>query len=76
MNEQLYLEMGISRDVYEYAAGVLEGLTKRFEAIDRTAEYNQLKVLGAMQKNRISAEHFTGSTGYLWFFRIISCAYL
>ena len=64
MNEQLYLEMGISRDVYEYAAGVLEGLTKRFEAIDRTAEYNQLKVLGAMQKNRISAEHFTGSTGY------------
>ena len=64
MNAQLYLEMGISRDVYEYAAGVLEGLTKRFEAIDRTAEYNQLKVLGAMQKNRISAEHFTGSTGY------------
>ena len=64
MNEQLYLEMGISRDVYEYAADVLEGLTKRFEAIDRTAEYNQLKVLGAMQKNRISAEHFTGSTGY------------
>ena len=39
-------------------------LKERFAQFDQTAEANQLKVIGAMQKNRISAEHFNGSTGY------------
>ncbi len=35
-----------------------------FDEIDRVAEYNQCKVIGAMQKNRVNATHFAASTGY------------
>ena len=61
---ELYESFGITRKVYEYGEEVLKGLKDRFEQIDKTAEFNQLKVLHAFQKNRISAEHFNGSTGY------------
>ena len=40
------------------------GRKERFEAIDRTAEYNQMKVLRAMQKHKVSAGCFESSTGY------------
>ena len=43
---------------------MLAGLKERFEAIDRVAEYNQAKVIGAMQKNRVSAQCFAATTGY------------
>lgn len=46
----LYESLGVSRAVYEYGEMILDGLRPRFEAIDRTAEYNQTKVLAAMQK--------------------------
>lgn len=59
-----YEENGISRELLRYADSVLEPLGERFGQIDRVAEYNQLKVLGAFQKNRVSAEHLNGSTGY------------
>ena len=36
-------------------------LKERFEQFDKTAEYNQLKVLMAMQKNKVSAECFQSS---------------
>ena len=36
----------------------------RFDAIDQTAEYNQAKVIAAMQKNRVNATHFAATTGY------------
>ena len=36
----------------------------RFAEIDETAEYNQLKVLHAMQKNRVSDIHFAATSGY------------
>ena len=57
----LYEEMGISGAVCELGEEILSSLRERFEEIDRTAEYNQLKVLGAMRKNRISAEHMNGT---------------
>ena len=60
----LYESLGVSRAVYEYGEMILDGLRPRFEAIDRTAEYNQTKVLAAMQKNRVAANHFNLSTGY------------
>ena len=60
----LYESFGISPKVYQFGEEILENLKERFRLIDETAEYNQLKVLMAMQKNRISAEHFNGSTGY------------
>jgi len=60
----LYKELGLSRDVYEYGEKVLDSLKDRFEKIDAIAEYNQAKVLLAMQKNRVSAACFAGTTGY------------
>lgn len=62
--EELYREMGISGPVFRFGQQILRALEERFREIDAVAEYNQLKVLRAMQKNRVSAEHFSGSTGY------------
>ena len=62
--EELYREMGISGPVFRFGQQTLRDLEGRFREIDGVAEYNQLKVLRAMQKNRVSAEHFNGSTGY------------
>ena len=61
---KLYHSMGISPAVYNYGETTLEGLKERFAAIDKIAEYNQAKVLSAMQKNRVSVACFTASTGY------------
>ena len=62
--KQLYESLGISQEVYEYGEGILEALKERFAAIDETAEYNQLKVIAAMQKAHVSAECFNASSGY------------
>ncbi len=62
--EKIYQSLGISPEVYKLGEKVLDSLKERFAKIDETAECNQLKVIAAMQKNRISAEHFNGSTGY------------
>lgn len=62
--ESIYERLGVSHAVYEYGEQVLTGLQKRFEQIDRISEYNQAKVLYALQKNRVNATHFAGSTGY------------
>ena len=66
MNEmkEMYLRMGISEEVYQYAREVLSGLKERFETIDQVAEYNQLKVLQAMQKHQVSEACLLGTTGY------------
>ncbi len=61
---ELYQEMGVSPAVYAYGEKALEGLKDRFAAIDRVAEYNQAKVLRAMQKNRVSAACFVPTSGY------------
>ena len=61
---QLYESLGISRKVLDFCQPVEEALKERFSKIDETAEYNQLKVLGAMQKNRVAEEHLGSSTGY------------
>ena len=60
----MYQEMGIDNDVYTYGQKIAEELKERFAAIDETAEYNQLKVLHAMQKNRVSDIHFAATSGY------------
>ena len=62
--KETYLSMGISEKTYEFGASVLEELKPRFEEIDRIAEINQLKVLGAMQKNQVSEACLLGTTGY------------
>ncbi len=62
--KNMYENMGISNAVYAFGTEILEGLKERFEEIDRTAEYNQLKVLNAMQECNVSEIHFAATTGY------------
>ena len=66
MNEfmEMYDALGVSPAVYEYGEKALNNLKERFAAIDKIAEYNQGKVIAAMQKNRVSAACFAGTTGY------------
>ncbi|MCD8045936.1 MAG: methionine gamma-lyase family protein [Clostridiales bacterium] len=59
-----YRRMGISPAVYDFASRIEDSLQKRFEKIDRMAEYNQLKAIRAMQDCRVSAECFHASSGY------------
>ena len=60
----MYTKLGISPEVLDYAKSVEKNLKDRFVAIDETAEYNQLKVLHAMQKNHVQEAHFAATTGY------------
>ena len=62
--EQLYLQMGISPQVYRYCEEVWESLKERWAEIDAVSEYNQLKVIAAMQKNKVSEACLLGTTGY------------
>jgi cystathionine beta-lyase family protein involved in aluminum resistance len=60
----LYQQMGIRPSVLEFASGIEDGLKERFQEIDRIAEYNQLKVIKAMQDNRVNADCFHFASGY------------
>lgn len=62
--EAMYRELGISEKVYQYGRKFEKQLKERFEEVDATAEYNQLKVIKALQEHRVSAECFMGSSGY------------
>lgn len=62
--EEMYESLGISKKVLEFGKQAELKLKERFEAIDRNAEYNQLKVIGAMQKNRVSEGCFHYASGY------------
>ena len=67
MNQELkamYEKMGISPEVCQFTDDILEGLRERFSVIDETAEYNQLKVLRAMQEHQVSEACLLGTTGY------------
>ncbi len=61
---EMYERLGLSDKVLAFGEEVLSSLKERFAAIDETAEYNQAKVLYAMQKNRVSAGCFAATTGY------------
>lgn len=62
--ENMYNELNISKQVFDFCGEIEKDLKERFDAIDRMAEYNQLKVLKAMQKNKVSDIHFAATTGY------------
>ncbi len=59
-----YLSAGIDEEIYNFCDEVQKSLRERFDLIDETAEYNQMKVLRAMQNQRVSAACFETSTGY------------
>ena len=60
----MYEQLGISEKVFKFARETEAALKERFEEIDGVAEYNQLKVIKAMQEARVSDIHFAGTTGY------------
>ncbi|MCR5673189.1 MAG: methionine gamma-lyase family protein [Lachnospiraceae bacterium] len=60
----IYEKCGISKEVYEFGDAILCSLKDRFEEFDRTAEYNQLKVIEAMQSCKVSEACFMPSSGY------------
>ena len=62
--EEQYKNLGISREVYEFGEKIEASLKERFDEIDARAEFNQMKVIKAMQDNRVSAECFNISSGY------------
>lgn len=62
--KEMYAGMGISREVYEYGERTLAALEDRFRRIDEVSEYNQLKVVRAMQECRVSEACLLGTTGY------------
>ncbi len=64
MTKQILAKLGIKSEVIDYCDKILLRLEDRFNEIDKVAEYNNAKVTYAMQKNRVSAECFAGSTGY------------
>ena len=62
--DAMYGKFHISKNVLDFGREVEASLKDRFEDFDKTAEYNQLKVIAAMQENRVSDIHFAGTTGY------------
>ena len=63
LNKQ-YEQFGISEKVYTYGEEILATLRERFRQIDEVAEYNQLKVIRAMQECNVSEACLLGTTGY------------
>ena len=67
MREELrtmYASLGISEAVQSFGEEILKTLKERFEAIDEVTEYNQMKVIRAMQEHRVSDIHFAATSGY------------
>ena len=62
--EKMYELFKIDNNVYDYSEKVLSGLKERFYSIDKNTEYNQLKVIHAMQKCKVSEACLLGTTGY------------
>lgn len=60
----IYQELGVDTKVLDFCTKIEDKLSGRFQEIDQIAEFNQLKVLKAMQKNRLSDIHFAATTGY------------
>ncbi len=59
-----YEKLGIEREVYDFSERIIEGLRKRFDAIDEMAEVNQLKVLDAFHKEQVQEACLMGTSGY------------
>lgn len=60
----MYGKLGISKEILDFSENIIAGLKERFDKIDETAEYNQMKVIQALQKNRVAEMHLSGTSGY------------
>lgn len=54
----------ISDEVIKMSENALYDISETFKEIDKIKEFNQAKVLHAMQSEKLSDAHFTNSTGY------------
>ena len=61
---QMYEELGIRKSVLDFGLEIEDSLKERFAAIDKVAEFNQLKVIHAMQECRVSEGCFHYASGY------------
>ena len=61
---EMYREMEIDEKVLNVSDQIIDNLSQRFQEIDKIAEYNQLKVIKAFQKNKVAEAHFATTTGY------------
>ena len=64
--QSIYRQFGISQKVLGYAQPVLDRLEERFRQIDETAEYNQLRVIKAMQDAHIGEANLKGTQRTPW----------
>ena len=64
MNREIFYKLGLSEPVLAFGEDVIASLGERFREIDDVAEYNQARVLAAMQANRVDAACLTGTNGY------------
>ena len=62
--ENIFHQLGISKEVLQFGQNIEEELKERFNEFDKIAEYNQLKVIKAMQDNRVNEECFHYVSGY------------
>lgn len=60
----MYSKFNIDKRILSFSDKVIESLSDRFKKIDEIAEYNQLKVIKAMQDAKVDYECFNASTGY------------
>lgn len=60
----MYKKLGIKPEIMELAEKVEEELQEEFKKIDKIKEINSIKVLQAMQENKISDMHFGSTSGY------------
>ncbi|MBE6989576.1 MAG: hypothetical protein E7426_02375 [Ruminococcaceae bacterium] len=60
----LYRRLGVGDAVLAFGDGVLAALAEPFARVDAVAEYNQARVIAALQKNNVNVTHFNPSTGY------------
>lgn len=64
MKTKLSISYGIKEDVFNLYDKALLDIKEQFSYYDEIREYNQFKVLTALQEERISDSHFTNSSGY------------
>ena len=64
MLAEQYKKMGLDADIIAMGEEIRASLRARFEKIDEMAEFNQMKVLHAMQQKQVSEACLLGTTGY------------
>ena len=57
-------EYGLTDQIIELGKKAEENVKESFDAINKTAEYNQVKVMRAFSNHRVSEAHLGMSTGY------------